>query len=185
MPLPPLNHLSDGTRLQSATGPATGPLGWQMSGVDGSRWAAPQPRRVGGRAQDRWKADWWPAEGPATPNNGSSEALEGSHCSMPGRESSDREDAGVPAGLHILLAVAWILAFMDLRAAFDSVPRSCLWNKLARTSIDKTLLWLIFKLSKNPTAQIHCSLNGQLTSVVHLLKGVKQGCLLAPLLFNL
>ncbi|XP_060118414.1 olfactory receptor 5AR1-like [Heteronotia binoei] len=72
-----------------------------------------------------------------------------------------------------------------VRTAFDAVPRSQLWLKLAKTLIDKRLLWLISKHYENPTAQIDCGLEGQLTNTIPLLKGFKQGYLLAPMLFNL
>lgn len=56
---------------------------------------------------------------------------------------------------------------------------------MSRTAIDKRLLWLIYKLYENPTAQIHCGLERQLTNIIHLCKSVKQGCLLALSLFIL
>ncbi|CAI7935250.1 Fatty acid hydroxylase domain-containing protein, partial [Podarcis lilfordi] len=37
-------------------------------------------------------------------------------------------------------------AFLDLKAAFDSVPRNILWEKLAKLGIDRRLLWLISQL---------------------------------------
>lgn len=69
--------------------------------------------------------------------------------------------------------------------AFDSFPRARLSQKLSRTTINKSLLWLIYKFYENPTARICCGLEGQLINVIHLSKGVKQGCLLALVLFNL
>lgn len=56
---------------------------------------------------------------------------------------------------------------------------------MAKTTIDKRLLWFISKLFENPAVQIRCNLEVQLSGNISLSKDVKQGCLLAPLLFNL
>uniref|UniRef100_A0A803T0U9 ribonuclease H n=1 Tax=Anolis carolinensis TaxID=28377 RepID=A0A803T0U9_ANOCA len=75
-------------------------------------------------------------------------------------------------------------AFIDFRAAFDSISRIKLWEKLGSTSIDKRLLQLIRSLHEGTTLKIRCSSQGHLTRAVETEKGVKQGCTLAPLLFN-
>lgn len=65
---------------------------------------------------------------------------------------------------------------MDLQATFDLVLRHHLWSNYDRP------LWLISKLYENSTAQVHFGVEGQLSSIVPFSTGVKQGCLLAPLL---
>lgn len=77
------------------------------------------------------------------------------------------------------------VAFIDLKRAFDTIPRSSLWGKLERTSIDKKLLWLIKNLYSSYAALVHCGDKGKVLKCFHLERGVKQDCLLAPLLFNL
>ena len=75
-------------------------------------------------------------------------------------------------------------AFVDLKAAFDSVDRERLWEKLAITTIDKRLLFLMFKLYENTSVQIKYSSEGNLSKSIQTQRGVRQGCLLAPFLFN-
>uniref|UniRef100_A0A670IDE3 Reverse transcriptase domain-containing protein n=1 Tax=Podarcis muralis TaxID=64176 RepID=A0A670IDE3_PODMU len=76
-------------------------------------------------------------------------------------------------------------AFIDLKAAFDSIPRGLLWGKLARWGIDKRLLWLITKLHDGSAARVRITPAGDLSNPVTINRGVRQGCILAPTLFNL
>ena len=76
------------------------------------------------------------------------------------------------------------VAFIDLKAAFDTIPRNQLWAKLANSSIDKRLLHLMVMLHKDTTLQVRFSNEGNLTKPVNTQKGVRQGCILAPFLFN-
>lgn len=46
---------------------------------------------------------------------------------------------------------ALYVAFIDLRMAFDPIPHQRLWRKLAATSIDCHLLWLIILLHQSTT----------------------------------
>lgn len=46
------------------------------------------------------------------------------------------------------------VAFLDLNGAFDSISRTLLWKKLADTSIDKRLLFLISRLYTDSTCQV-------------------------------
>lgn len=77
------------------------------------------------------------------------------------------------------------VAFIDLKAAFDSIPRSILWEKLSRWGIDRRLLWLIIKLHENSAARVRLTPEGDLTNPIPINRGVRQGCILAPFLFNL
>uniref|UniRef100_A0A670JKF7 Reverse transcriptase domain-containing protein n=1 Tax=Podarcis muralis TaxID=64176 RepID=A0A670JKF7_PODMU len=76
-------------------------------------------------------------------------------------------------------------AFLDLKAAFDSVPRNILWEKLAKQGIDRRLLWLISQLHEGTLARVRLTPAGDLTNSIPINKGVRQGCILAPCLFNL
>ncbi|XP_061458411.1 uncharacterized protein LOC133373121 [Rhineura floridana] len=76
-------------------------------------------------------------------------------------------------------------AFVDLRAAFDSISRSRLWLKMQNLGIDRHLLTLIQGLYHNTSLQIRCNNQGHLTKRISTFKGVKQGCILATLLFNI
>lgn len=75
-------------------------------------------------------------------------------------------------------------AFLDLKAVFDSVPRELLWKKLLDSGMDKRLLFLIKKLHHNMTCQVRLSREGDLTPKFSTNTRVKQGCILALLLFN-
>lgn len=76
-------------------------------------------------------------------------------------------------------------AFIDLKAAFDSISRELLWEKLAKWGIEKRLLWLLIKLHEGTAARVRLTPEGDLTNSVPINKGVRQGCILAPYLFNL
>uniref|UniRef100_A0A670JBD8 ribonuclease H n=1 Tax=Podarcis muralis TaxID=64176 RepID=A0A670JBD8_PODMU len=75
-------------------------------------------------------------------------------------------------------------AFVDLTSAFDSIPRDRLWQKLSYTNIDKRLLLLLMEIHNDISARVKFGPLGALSDSFPLNKGVKQGCLLAPFLFN-
>lgn len=58
------------------------------------------------------------------------------------------------------------------------------WSKSASTSIDRHLL-LIRKLRSNVSSKIRVSILSSLTKSIPVVKGVKKGCVFAPLLFDL
>lgn len=60
-----------------------------------------------------------------------------------------------------------------------------LWSKLANYNIDPRLLFLIKSLYSDTSSQIKLNSQGNLSEPFHTNKGVKQGCVLAPTLFNL
>uniref|UniRef100_A0A670I2D7 ribonuclease H n=1 Tax=Podarcis muralis TaxID=64176 RepID=A0A670I2D7_PODMU len=76
------------------------------------------------------------------------------------------------------------VAFIDLKSAFDTVPRHALWQKLEKTNIDLRLLFLIKTLYTDTSIQVKVDLAGHLTTRIKTTTGVKQGCILAPFLFN-
>lgn len=77
------------------------------------------------------------------------------------------------------------VAFIDLQGAFDSVNRNLLWNKLENWGIDHRLLFLLRQLHSQNRCQIRIPSSNVLSSSFPINKGVRQGCILAPLLFNL
>ena len=76
-------------------------------------------------------------------------------------------------------------AFLDLKGAFDSIPRDLLWVKLLKLKLDKRLLYLIRNLYSSTSCQVKLTPFGSLTKKIPINRGVKQGCILAPFLFNL
>ena len=76
-------------------------------------------------------------------------------------------------------------AFIDLKSAFDSVPRDILWSKLYKSSINKRPLYLIKCLYQGTILCVRCGTEGNLTQPIQANKGVQQGCIIATTLFNL
>lgn len=75
-------------------------------------------------------------------------------------------------------------AFVDFKSAFDLISRDILWKKFETTNIDKRLLILIRKLHENSRVVIRCNSQGNTTRPIPTSNGVRQGCTLAPTLFN-
>ena len=75
------------------------------------------------------------------------------------------------------------LNFIDFRQAFDSVDRDTIWQLLRHYGIPQTLITLIQELYEGATCQvIH---NGKLTEEFEVKTGVRQGCMLSPMIFLL
>lgn len=75
--------------------------------------------------------------------------------------------------------------FVDFRAAFDSVHRSTLWCMLAKLRINKTVLSLIQEMHSKNWARVILDTLGNLSKKIQIMNGLRQGCVLAPLLFSL
>ena len=75
------------------------------------------------------------------------------------------------------------LVFIDLKKAYDSVPREALWMALGKLGIPDTLIKLIKSFHCNMQAQIR--LNDTLIDPIDVNNGLRQGCSMAPVRFNL
>ncbi len=73
-------------------------------------------------------------------------------------------------------------AFIDFKQAYDSVPRSALWEHLQRNCMSTCLLKIIQNLYN---ADEYVLVDGTKQARVRPTRGVKQGCPLSPLLFSL
>jgi hypothetical protein len=73
------------------------------------------------------------------------------------------------------------LLLVDYQKAFDSVDRRWIWKALEERGVSNKFI----KLIKEGYNQLSCRmlLNGQLTTPFETKSGVRQGCLLSPLLF--
>ena len=73
--------------------------------------------------------------------------------------------------------------FIDLTKAFDTVNREALWTILLKLGCPRKFTTLVQLFHDNMTGQVLS--NGDYTDSFNITNGVKQGCVLAPVLFNL
>ena len=73
--------------------------------------------------------------------------------------------------------------YIDLRKAFDNVNRDCLWFKLMNHGIEGRIYNAIRSLYDNVKCSIR--INGYLTPWFNVNNGVKQGCKISPVLFQI
>ena len=73
------------------------------------------------------------------------------------------------------------ICFVDFEKAFDSIDRQTIWNILLHYGVPNKIVSIIRKLYEGFSCQvIH---NGRLSDEFEISSGVRQGCLLSPLLF--
>ena len=75
------------------------------------------------------------------------------------------------------------LCFIDYTKAFDSINHNKLIESLEKTETDGKNLRIMANLYKNQFSSI--KINGELTESFEVQKGVRQGCVLSSLLYNL
>ena len=75
------------------------------------------------------------------------------------------------------------VCFVDFKAAFDSVWRLALFYKLAHLNIGGYFLQIIQSMYSNVAYSI--KVDGELSEPFNSSTGLKQGCVLSPMLFNL
>ena len=76
-----------------------------------------------------------------------------------------------------------VVTFLDLTKAYDSIPRDLLWETMHLYGFGKNAIGLIKALYDD---EVVVKLGGKLsTSSFKTFRGVRQGCLLSPFLFNL
>ena len=73
--------------------------------------------------------------------------------------------------------------FIDYSKAFDSVDHNKLWNVMQKMGVPKHLINLLHNLYVNQVAVVRTACGE--TSEFSIGKGVRQGCILSPMLFNL
>ena len=73
--------------------------------------------------------------------------------------------------------------FIDFKKAFDRVWHAGLWQVLKNFNTEKGLVQTIQALDDNSTSAI--LMNSQLGEIFKTTEGIRQGCLLSPILFNL
>ena len=73
--------------------------------------------------------------------------------------------------------------FIDLKKACNSVPREALWIALQKLGVPSETVQLIRSVHQNMKAKIR--LDGSLLEQIDVQNGLRQGCCMAPVLFNL
>ena len=71
---------------------------------------------------------------------------------------------------------------MDFQKAFDSVSRPILWKVIRKLGIKGKLYNTLHKMYESVKACVRC--NGTLTDYISRPGGLKQGCLISPILFS-
>jgi len=87
------------------------------------------------------------------------------------------------ADLHRQFHKPLYVAYVDFKAAFDSVDRSALWAALNHAGLPEPIAELIMEIHKDSVSQV--SVAGNISATFPTLSGVRQGCLLVPSLFCL
>ena len=73
--------------------------------------------------------------------------------------------------------------FVDLKKAYDTVPRDALWLALRKLGLPNILIDIIRSFHDNMNARI--KVDGELLEEIEVNNGLRQGCTMAPTLFNL
>ena len=75
------------------------------------------------------------------------------------------------------------ILFVDLTKAYDSVPRSVLWQMLRKIGVPEEMVCMVRSLHEGMQAVVR--VENESTEKIQVNNGVRQGCTLAPTLFNL
>ena len=76
------------------------------------------------------------------------------------------------------------LCFIDVNKSYDSVDRTLLWDVLARFGVPPRMLAVIRQFHDGMQACVQLD-DGQCSDKFDVGQGLRQGCVLAPLLFNM
>ena len=75
------------------------------------------------------------------------------------------------------------MCFVDLQKAYDSVNRELLWKMSARAGVPEEMIAAIRQFHDGMQAQVRMD-DGELSDWFEVTQGLRQGCVLSPLLFN-
>jgi len=73
--------------------------------------------------------------------------------------------------------------FVDLKCAYDKLPRNSLFFKLSMLGLSKKIICVLMLLYSNTSCQVW--FENELSNSFSIDQGVKQGCVLSPVLFSL
>ena len=77
----------------------------------------------------------------------------------------------------------FVLDLIDLTKAFDTVNRDLLWQVLSKFGCPPNFLTVVQEFHNNMKAKV--VVGGRMSDQFDVLVGLKQGCVLAPVIFNL
>ena len=75
------------------------------------------------------------------------------------------------------------MCFVDLRKAYDSVDRDLLWGVLTRSAVPTKMLTIVRGFHEGTRARGHTG-DGEHSEWFDVTQGLRHGCVLSPLLFN-
>ena len=76
------------------------------------------------------------------------------------------------------------MCFVDLQKAYDSVDRELLWKVLGRAGVPSVMIDVIRQFHDGMRARVRMD-DGKLSEWFEVTQGLRQGCVLSPLLFNI
>lgn len=86
---------------------------------------------------------------------------------------------------HLLRNTKLYVAFIDFKKAYDTVNRSVLWSVLLRAGIQGKMFKMIQGMYSSVKACVLCGSSNGTSSFFDCLQGLKQGCIISPILFSL
>ena len=75
------------------------------------------------------------------------------------------------------------IIFVDPKKAYDTVPRAALWCALKKLGVPDLIIDIVWSLHEGMKVQVR--VNGEMSEKINVENGLRQGCTLAPVLFNL
>ena len=76
------------------------------------------------------------------------------------------------------------MCFVDLQKAYESVDRELLWKVLARASVPEEMIAVVRQFHDGVQAWVRMD-DGELSDWFEVTQGLRQECVLSPLLFNI
>ena len=76
------------------------------------------------------------------------------------------------------------MCFVDLQKAYDSVDRELLWKVLAQAGVPSAMIDVIRQFHDGMRTRVRMD-DGELSERFEVTQGLRQGCVLSPLLFNI
>ena len=70
------------------------------------------------------------------------------------------------------------IIFVDLKKAYDTVPRAALWCALKKLGVPDLIIDIVRSLHEGMKAQVR--VNGEISEKINVENGLRQGCTLAP-----